>query len=408
MRKYTANWMGSLGVLAVVSGCSLSASEEGSVVPDEGVDNYGETQAEFKVTDLPVYKTLQLPNLFGIPGYENLSVPVYRSRGCGGPGILLVHGNSSSSRSYIRQVFSSLGDSQRLYLIDLPGYGNAGHVAAARPLPVNGAGIPQGFAEYQLGLVEAVAIAAADPEMNPKVFAGWSLGGDVLLLARGLGLLNNARGIMIFGTAPTGVGAPATQSPFLPPNVPGIPSLGILPSFGFAFQPDPTSPIGFNLSAQFTDPVPPYAPAPINAAPTTGDAYVRAFFRSSVRLAGAVPPAFREDAFVRADPRARASIGAVALGLLPPSGLPDELAVLRSLSGNPTDPADDVPIAVALGAQDAFINPGYLSALAASGGLPTLWKNKIISVPSAGHAIHYENPSAFNSILGRFAYDVTH
>ena len=103
--------------------------------------------------DYPVYKEFQLANLFGFPEYENLTVPVYKSQGTHGPGILLIHGNSSSSRSYARQVFGALGNYYEIWLIDLPGFGNAGEVGAERPFPTDALGLPVGFPEYQLGWV---------------------------------------------------------------------------------------------------------------------------------------------------------------------------------------------------------------------------------------------------------------
>lgn len=399
-----------VGLAAMGLGIALGGCATGDVTPieEEAASVASDALLRCGEPELEVWKTLTLPNLFGFPEYEHLRVPIYRSRGRRGPGILLIHGNSSSSRSYVNQLFSTLGATQRIYAIDLPGYGAADHVTASRPLPVNAAGIPQGFPEYQVGLVEAIAIAAADPEIDPQIFVGWSLGGDVLLLAQGLGLLPHARGLMIFGTAPAGAAPPTTEAPFLAPDVPGLPGLGVLPSFGFAFEFSSSSPLGFDLTASFDDAVPAYAPSPISLAPTIGDAYVRAFFRPAVRLSGNVPEAFLDDAFVRTDPRTRSSIGAVALGLLPPGGLPDELDVLRGLDGDPLNPHDDVDIAVLVGRQDAFANAAYLDDLADAGDIPTLWRHRIVRVPGAGHAAHYERPVEFNALLAAFSYDATH
>jgi len=354
--------------------------------------------------ELPVFKTIKLPNLFGVPGYTPLEIPVYRSKGKLGPGILLVHGNSSSSRSYVEQVFSKFGDNVRLYLIDLPGFGRSQKIDPSIPLPPTPLGIPLGFPEYQLGLVEAVATVAADPELAPKVFVGWSLGGNVLLAARGFGFLPDARGLLIFGTAPAGADIPTTTLPGLPPALPGFPTLSILPSFGLALQLDPTSPVGFNLDGSFDDPVPPFAPAPINASATVGEAYIRAFFGPLRRMRGEVPAFFFEDGFLRSDRRARASLGSLAF--LPPLPLPDEFAVLQGLVGDPADPSDDVPIAVLAGGEERFLNIQYLRDLVAAGIFPTLWNGKIIEIQNAGHAIHYESPARFNEVLLRFVIDL--
>ena len=357
--------------------------------------------------DFELYKECELPNLLGIPNFNRLRVPVFRSSGTRGPGILLVHGNSSSSRSFVFQVFSDLGLTHRIFLLDLPGYGRAEKVDPSLPLPTDGSGIPVGFPEYQIGLLEALAVVAADPEIAPEVFVGWSLGGDLLLQAHGVGLLPDAKGFFIFGTAPVGADPPTTEPPFLAPNVPGR-SLGILRSFGFAFQFDPKSPLGFSLNGEFTDPVPPFASSPISDAPNVGEAYLRAFFGKVRRLQGIVPRFFLEDGFDRADARARASLGVVALGLLAPGPLPlpDELEVLQDLAGDPSTRDDDIPIAVAFGAQEAFVNGQYLKDLADAGAIPTLWRDQIIEVPGAGHAIHFERPTVLDSLIRDFARDL--
>lgn len=355
--------------------------------------------------DYPVHKEFQLANIFGFPVYENLTIPVYKSQGTHGPGILLVHGNSSSSRSYARQVFGALGNYYEIYLIDLPGFGNAGEVDDARPLPTDALGIPTGFPEYQLGLVEAVALAAADPEIDPAIVAGWSLGGDVALITQGLGLLPNVEGIFIFGTAPTGANPPSVHNPFLPPDVPGIPGLSILASFGFGFRFSATSAIGFDLGGDFSDPVPAYAPAPLSDAATIGDAYMSAFFDENQRAWGYVPPFFVDDGYERADPRARSSVGALAL-TLPANPALDELAIMQGLAGDPADPDDDVALAVLVGEEDAFVNPQYLVDLADGGIMPTLWGGEIIEVEGAGHAIHWDRPLAFSWYLHLFASSV--
>ncbi|KHD87555.1 MAG: hypothetical protein OM95_14035 [Bdellovibrio sp. ArHS] len=353
--------------------------------------------------DLVPFKTLTLAS------DPNITVPVYKSPGKHGPAILLVHGNSSSSRSYVKQILGSVGLHRKIFALDLPGYGQSGKVDASLPLPVNAQGAPIGFAQYQSGLVEAIGLVANDSEVNAKVVVGWSLGGDLTLLTQGLGLLPNIKGIMMFGTAPAGAQSPAGVHPFKEPNIPGVPfTLGILPSFGFAFQLNPASPYGFDLNASFTDPVPAYAPAPINQAPNIGVAYIRAFFNEGTRLSGQIPGIFYEDGMIRTDQRARASLGASVLGFTPPGPVPfpDELQVLQNLAGSPTTNADDIKIAVLHGEEDAFVNLNYLEALKTNGLLPTLWKNKIHVIKDAGHAAHYEKAPKFNKMLEKFVQDL--
>jgi pimeloyl-ACP methyl ester carboxylesterase len=337
--------------------------------------------------EMKIYKTVTLPS------FPQIKVLIYRSSGSKGPGILFIHGNSSSSRAFIQQQMSLFGSKYRLYFLDLPGFGRAGKVKSTLKFPVDQNGVPVGFPEYQAGLVEAIIRVANDPAINAKVLVGWSLGGDLALLAYGTGALPNVKGIMMFGTAPVGANAPAV-APFLKPNVPGLPfNLSILASFGLAFDLSGAPPLGFDFLGQFTDPVPEYAPAPISNSRNIGKAYIKAFFNRAHRASGNVPGFFYEDGFRRADARARGSIGVVSFGLLPPGQLPDELEVLKSLR---------VPIAVIHGKEDAFVNPNYLVALKQNQFLPTLWKNKIIMVEGVGHAVQYESPKAFNSLLTQF------
>lgn len=351
--------------------------------------------------DFKLFKEIQLPS------FPNITVPVFKSSGTKGPGILMVHGISSSSRSFVFQLLSLLGLERQIFLVDLPGFGRAGKVDPSLPFPVDDQGIPAGFPEYQSGLVEAVSVVGNDAEVTAEVFVGWSLGGNILLLAQGAGLLPNMKGLFIFSTAPTGSNPPTTEAPFLPPNVPNFPfDLSILTSFGFSFQLDETSPLGFSFNGVFTDPVPAYAPPPISDAPDIGAAYIRAFFNETRRIDGDVPEFFLKDGFDRSDSRARGSIGVIAFGLLPGSGLPDELEVLKGLEGNPNDPTDDIPIAVVVGKEDAFVNPNYLMDLNDEGAIPTLWKNKIIRVRNAGHAIHFERPLRFNLLLRDFIHSL--
>jgi len=200
-----------------------------------------------------------------------------------------------------------------------------------------------------------------------------------------------------------GANPTTTELPFKGPNVPGL-NLSILASFGFSFQFNSNAVLGFDFNAQFTDPVPAYAPSPIADAPDVGAAYMRAFFKESRRISGDVPEFVLTDGYDRADARARGSIGVVSFNLLPPGPIlfPDELDVLRSLVNDPNDPNDDIPVAIIHGAQDAFVNLDYLNGLKAGGVIPTLWTNEIKVVQSAGHAIQLDRPFNFNNLLLQF------
>jgi pimeloyl-ACP methyl ester carboxylesterase len=72
----------------------------------------------------------------------------------------------------------------------------------------------------------------------------------------------------------------------------------------------------------------------------------------------------------------------------------DEVAIVENLQ---------VPIALAVGTQDAFVRPDYLEGLAPS--IPALHDGKITYVHHAGHAIHVEAPGHFSALLEDFIRD---
>ncbi|MFQ5614421.1 MAG: alpha/beta fold hydrolase [Anaerolineae bacterium] len=139
------------------------------------------------------------------------SIAVYQSEGTG-PAALLVHGNSSSARSFQHQLQGPIGAQFRLVAIDLPGHGES--APATDPQATYS---PGGYASVVVGVAEQLGLTGA-------VFVGWSLGGHILLEAAGR--LPNAAGLMIFGTPPIGI-PPAMEQAFLPN-----------PAMGAAFNPD--------------------------------------------------------------------------------------------------------------------------------------------------------------------------
>jgi len=138
------------------------------------------------------------------------SIAVYQSDGTG-PAALLVHGNSSSAKSFQRQLDGSLGKQFRLVAMDLPGHGDS--APAADPQATYS---PGGYAAVVAGVANQLGLTGA-------VFVGWSLGGHILLEAADQ--LSDAAGFMIFGTPPIAV-PPAMEAAFLPN-----------PAMGAAFNP---------------------------------------------------------------------------------------------------------------------------------------------------------------------------
>lgn len=124
----------------------------------------------------------------------------YRQSAGTGSAIVLVHGNSASSKAFARQLESPLGETHRVIAFDLPGHGesdNAADPAATYTMP--------GYARVLRDVVAHLDAAAA-------VFVGWSLGGHIVLEAAPD--LPQAKGFAIFGTPPFAF-PPAIKQAFL-------------------------------------------------------------------------------------------------------------------------------------------------------------------------------------------------
>ena len=104
--------------------------------------------------------------------------------------ILLIHGNSSSSRIWQKQLQGPLGAKYRLIAIDLPGHG----ASSPPPNPEQDYSGP--------GYAGCIASVARELGLKDAVVVGWSLGGHAVLNAAAS--LPMAAGLMIFGTPPIG------------------------------------------------------------------------------------------------------------------------------------------------------------------------------------------------------------
>ena len=184
-------------------------------------------------------------------GTPNGAVAVHESEGRGPP-VVLIHGNSSSSRAFSRQLDGPLGRNFRLIAIDLPGHGASDNARdpSAYSLP--------GYARAIRAVLDALKIDEA-------VFVGWSLGGHIALeMAPDL---RAPRGFVIFGTPP----------------------LSFHEALDTAFLPNPAMPIAFKEKIDRAD----------------AAAFVAAFFRPGFTD---VPSSFLDDA-LRTDGRARGNLG---------------------------------------------------------------------------------------------------
>ncbi|MDH6116759.1 alpha/beta hydrolase [Kitasatospora sp. GAS204B] len=119
------------------------------------------------------------------------------STGQGRP-VILVHGNSSSSRTWQRLLDSPFGQRYRCLAPDLPGHGKS-------PRSTDGYSIS--------GYTHALAAFARDTGARDALIVGWSLGGHIALEAAPE--LPDAAGFAIFGTPPL-TGPEAMSSAFLP------------------------------------------------------------------------------------------------------------------------------------------------------------------------------------------------
>ena len=118
-------------------------------------------------------------------------IAAFESAGKGRP-IVLVHGNSSSSKVWKKQLEGRLGGKYRLIAIDLPGHGDS----APAPHPEKDYSAP--------GYSACIAGIARQLDLKDAVFVGWSLRGHALLEAASA--LPMAAGLVIFGTPPIGKG----------------------------------------------------------------------------------------------------------------------------------------------------------------------------------------------------------
>ena len=268
---------------------------------------------------------------------DGLQIAVYEGPGTKGPGVLLLHGNTSSANAFARILRGGMLTKRRVVAIDLPGYGNSDD------------------AEYDIAtFTSVIAQAAVELEVDDGVMVGWSLGGDFLLQTAHL--LPDVQGYFLFGTAPVGGGPPI--SPFLGPDESYA---GAAVQYGFV--------------ADLSD-------AQI-------DEYVQAFFRPGWWN---IPRFFFDDGY-RTDPGTRQAVLEAASGLDP--GFVAEVPVAQALT---------VPIALVHAEDDAFVRLDYLEAIAPS--IPNLWKDKIIVVPSSGHALQWERPITFGILLEAFLADL--
>jgi pimeloyl-ACP methyl ester carboxylesterase len=346
--------------------------------------------------DLPVFKWIELES------FPNIKIPVYKSQGTEGPGVLFIHGNSSSSRAFHKQINSDFGRRYKLFFLDLPGHGLASKVDSQVPMPnLPNSDHPAGLKEYQEGVPEAIKLVANDPDVQAKIVIGWSLGGHVALKAFDLGYLPNVKGILIYGTAPATRYSPIKEMPFKTFGLLDKLGMPLLPSLGLSFKLSPLAEGAFTLDAKLTDPMPWYASRAFSYYPSRGYAFLTAFFDPNTSFGQKIPDFVMQDAFERSDDRFRTSLAVLALEIDESlKDQPTELDILKKIA------SQNLTLGIALGERDLFINPKYLQELKDQGYLKTLWQDQVQIIKDTGHASQLEQPEAFNELIQAFIEDL--
>ncbi len=124
----------------------------------------------------------------------------YRQSHGSGRTVILVHGNSSSARTWRPLLDGAFGRRFRTLALDLPGHGRSPAASDAR--------------QYSLpGYAEILARFAAATSARNAVVVGWSLGGHIALEAAAA--MPDAAGFVIFGTPPVASAVQLSEA-FLP------------------------------------------------------------------------------------------------------------------------------------------------------------------------------------------------
>lgn len=277
------------------------------------------------------------------------------------PALLLLHGNSSSSKIF-RPFFSSpLTATHRLITFDLPGHGassNAPHPQSDYTM--------SGYAACAVHVLEHLGVERA-------VLLGWSLGGHVAL-----SMVPELKR--------------ASERACRRVEVAGIVLTGTPPALG-AEQ----CSRGFKIATSHQN----------SSDPTGADANLMAAVHWTHDQADAISrssapnnhprlfePWMRADA-IRTDGRARSIMFSAFLSGANPDGTPgvDQVRIVET---------EDVPIAVINGADEPFVELGYLDALR----WRRLWGGECVRMEGLGHAPFWEDPDGYVAVLERFLGDV--
>ena len=247
--------------------------------------------------------------------------------GKGSKYIIFLHGNSLSSETFRFQLEDPFFKDYNLLAIDFPGHGKS-------------AWSDNKEKDYSLfGFRDVVVELIQELKIKDFIFAGHSFGGHVAVEC--LPLLDNCKGILIWGTTP--ITLPMDTSQLFLPN----------PDMGLLFKQE--------LSKEE---LAKYGKIILN---DDNKEFI-------IKIVEKADPQFRSYL-----PQSFASVK-----------LSDEIAILKSTG---------IPVAILHGLDDPIINKDYLDKLS----LPNIWKKEILLFENSGHAIQLDNPVEFNQTLIEFA-----
>jgi pimeloyl-ACP methyl ester carboxylesterase len=227
---------------------------------------------------------------------------------------------------------SPLADKYRFIAFDLPGHGLSGR--SDKPAT-----------DYSLRSSAEILIDFAEKlDASKGFFAGWSLGGHIILEA--LDRLPSARGFIIFGTPP----------------------LGHPPAISEAFSTVPASALMYKPDQSQED----------------RETVLGALFRPGL---SSFPESFRED-LVCSDGRVRETLAAV----IQEGSYEDEVKIVAEMSQ---------PLAVFHGKEEQLVQRSYLERL----DYANLWRDSVQEIPDSGHTVQWENAGQFNKLLEAFIQD---
>jgi pimeloyl-ACP methyl ester carboxylesterase len=258
------------------------------------------------------------------------------------PSLLLLHGNSSSSKIWRHLLDSvNLTSRRRIIAFDLPGHGSSSDA----PDPERSY-TQRGYAELAVHILQHLKVESV-------VVLGWSLGGHVGIEMVPLlkGGRVNMKGLMIIG-APPALGPEQLMQGFLMP----------------AASPDATSHMMLPGKRDWTE-----EETVAFAHATAGEPFER----------------WIEDCARRTDGRARermfgAFVGGVGV---------DQRRVVEE--------EEDVLVAVVNGGREPFVNLDFLDAIK----WKRLWREECVRMEGLGHAPFWERPEAFEGLLTEFLQD---